>query len=121
LEDANQDLEEAYETIEELRESQSPPEEPETVVYPISPDLAVGLALNLSPGSELKKWPELVDFRGTVAYEILLDHGPVYISATDAILLYDGTVNTSGGSGGGGYHDDDDYEEDDEDEPEDDD
>lgn len=123
LEQANERLEEAYEQIEELKTEVPPTESPEQELYPISADLAVGLALNLAPGAKLERWPELVDFRGTVAYEILTTQGPVYISATDAILLHDGTVSGggSGGGGGGGEHhdDDDDHEEEHEEEHED--
>ena len=120
LEEANSRLEEAYQTIEAMQQ-QTPTEAPETTIYPVSPELAVGLALNLSPGSELEKWPELVNFRGTAAYEIILDRGPVYISATDAILLYNGTQTKATGSAANRYDDDEhddenehEYEEEDE-------
>ena len=119
LDQANQQLAEAYETIAAMDQA-APPEQAETVVYPVSPELAVGLALNLAPGSELRKWPELVDFQGTVAYEVLLDHGAVYISATDAILLHDGTTGGSSDVSGGYFEDDadDDHEHEDEEDEE---
>lgn len=121
LEQANQKLEAAYQQLEEMKTEVPPTESPEQELYPISADLAVGLALNLAPGAKLQRWPELVDFRGTVAYEILTTKGPVYISATDAILLHDGTVSGGGSGGGGGEHhdDDDEHEEEHEDEHED--
>ncbi|HEX9795912.1 MAG TPA: hypothetical protein VGA52_02875 [Anaerolineales bacterium] len=122
LEQANVQLAEAYETIAASGIAE-PPAEPQTAVYPVSAELAVGLALNLAPGSELRHWPELVDFRGTVAYEVLLDGGPVYISATDAILLYNGASSPPADDGGSyGEHDgddDDEHEDEHEDEDED--
>lgn len=119
LQEANAKLEEAYQTIEAMQQDESPTEAPETAVYPVSPDLAVGLALNLVPGAKLQKWPELVNFQGTVAYEIILDKGVLYISATDAILLHNGAASNiasdDGGRFGGDHdddHDDDGYDDD---------
>lgn len=109
LQEANTQLQAAYDKIEELQGG-TPTESAQTELYPISPELAVGLALNLSPGAKLLKWPDLVDFRGTAAYEIVLDSGPIYISATDAVLLYDGTVATVS-TGRTAFHDDDDEHE----------
>ena len=112
LEEANAKLEEAYDRLAEIQTAIPPTETPEERVFPVSAELAVGLALNLAPSAELERWPELVDFRGIIAYEVLLDRGPVYISATDAMLLYDGTVEVSvaAEAGGEGYYDDDDDE-----------
>ncbi|MGA9191857.1 MAG: hypothetical protein WBZ24_09000 [Anaerolineales bacterium] len=108
IDQANQQLEQAYQEIATLQ-AQVAPTATETSgsiedSYPISAELAVGLALNLSPGAKLKKWPELVDFQGTVAWEVILDKGTMYLDATNAILLYNGTssFNTSSGGGGGG-------------------
>jgi hypothetical protein len=111
LEDANAKLEQAYQTIEAMQTEQKPTEAVETTMYPVSPDLAVGLALNLVPGAKLQKWPELVNFQGTVAYEIILDKGAVYISATDAILLHNGAQANVSSSQGEDDHHDDDHEE----------
>ena len=40
----------------------------------ITPDKAASVALSDVPGATLQKTPELVDFEGTVAYEVLLDN-----------------------------------------------
>lgn len=115
LAEANARLQDAYTKIEELQ-TQLPPPETESQVYPISPDLAVGLVLNEYPGAKLLRWPELVDFQGIVAYEIVLDKGKVYLGATNGAILWTGVnsqVNTSSGFGGGEHeehereHDDD--------------
>ena len=113
IDQANKQLEDAYQQIAtlEAQVAPTPTEETSSVAdsYPISAELAVGLALNLSPGAKLKRWPELVDFQGTVAWEVVLDQGTMYLDATNAVLLYNGAaaVTSSGGGGGGGGHDDD--------------
>ncbi len=120
IDQANQQLEQAYQKIATLEASQAAPtQESSGQTYPISADLAVGLALNLSPGARLVRWPELVDFQGTVAWEVVLDHGTMYLDATNAVLLYNGAgvaSNTvSSGGGGGGSHGEDDHEHEDDD------
>lgn len=106
IQEANQRLTEAYQKIQTLEAAAATPTASVTDSYPVSPELAVGLALNLVPGSTLVKWPDLVDFRGTAAYEIILDRGAVYIDASTARLLYNGATAapapSSGGSSGGG-------------------
>lgn len=110
IQQANQRLSDAYQKIQTLEAAAATPTASVTDSYPVSPELAVGLALNLVPGSRLVKWPDLVDFRGTAAYEIILDQGAVYIDASTARLLYNGataapTTSSSGtGGGGGGGH-----------------
>jgi hypothetical protein len=113
LAEANTRLEDAYAKIEELQ-AQQPPAESDTQVYPISPDLAVGLVLNEYPGATLLRWPELVDFQGTVAYEIVLDRGKVYLGATNGAILWTGVNNQAvSSSGGRGEHEDHEHEGDD--------
>lgn len=104
IDQANQQLEQAYQKIATLEASQPPAtQEASAQTYPISADLAVGLALNLSPGARLVRWPELVDFQGTVAWEVALDRGTMYLDATNAVLLYNGAgVGAAASSGGGG-------------------
>jgi hypothetical protein len=107
LTEANARLEQAYAKIDELQ-AQAPTQDAETQVYPISPDLAVGLVLNEYPGTTLLRWPELVDFQGTVAYEIVLDRGKVYLGATNGAILWTGvnTQTASSVSSRGGEHED---------------
>lgn len=122
IDQANKQLEDAYQQIAtlEAQVAPTPTDQAASVAdtYPISAELAVGLALNLSPGAKLKRWPELVDFQGIVAWEVVLDKGTMYLDATNAVLLYNGAAsvnNTSsgGGGGGGGGHDDGEHEHDD--------
>lgn len=79
--------------------------------YPVSADLAAGLALNLAPGARLAGWPSLVDFQGTVAYEIILDRGPIYIDATTGRLLFNGASRATNASVAAGFSDE--HEDDD--------
>ena len=75
--------------------------------YPISPDLAAYLALSSAPGAYLVKAPELVLFRNTVAYEVTLSTGRVYVDANNGAILWNGAVRitTGGGSGSSGGDD----------------
>jgi hypothetical protein len=47
----------------------------------VSADAAVQSALSLVPGAQLLNTPELVNFEGTPAYEVVLDAGTVYVDA----------------------------------------
>jgi hypothetical protein len=76
----------------------TPTPEP-TVVYPISPELAVYLALSVAPGSYLVKPPELVNFQGMVAYEVTLNNGRVYVGATKGQILFNGAAANPGTGG----------------------
>lgn len=54
----------------------------------ISADAAAQAALNLAPGAQLVSTPELVEFRGAPAYEVVLDAGTVYIDAGSGQPVY---------------------------------
>jgi uncharacterized membrane protein YkoI len=51
---------------------------------------AAQIALQAAPGAVLLQPPELVDFQGIVAYEVILDIGTVYIDANTGEILYNG-------------------------------
>lgn len=53
----------------------------------LSPKLATTIALNVLPGASVVRTPELVDFQGTVAYEVVLDQGTIYVDATTGHVL----------------------------------
>jgi hypothetical protein len=59
----------------------------------ITPDQAANLAIVASRGASILKAPELVDFQGTVAYEVQTSAGLVYIDAANGSVLYNGTVH----------------------------
>ncbi len=69
----------------------------------LAPDQAAQIALNVVPGARLTRTPELVNFQGAVAYEVVLDQGNVYIDANSGKLLMNGaaTLGTQNGRGEG--------------------
>ncbi len=73
----------------------------------LSPDIAAQVALNVAPGAGLTRTPELVDYQGTLAYEVLLDQGTVYVNANTGGILYNGAAQIISAPGqnsiGGGY------------------
>jgi hypothetical protein len=108
VQQANDQLTQAYKQLG-AQQVQTQPAQSSTT-YPVSPDLAAALALNLIPGANLTRRPELVDFHGAVAYEVVLDRGTLYIDATSASLLYSSVAPTSNSlaySGESGEHEQD--------------
>ena len=53
----------------------------------ISANQAATIALAAAPGTALASTPEMVNYQGVVAYEMLLDRGAVYIDATSGQVL----------------------------------
>jgi hypothetical protein len=51
---------------------------------------AAQAALLAVPGARLLRPPELVNFQGTTAYEVVLDQGAVYVDAATSQILYNG-------------------------------
>jgi hypothetical protein len=58
---------------------------------PIPQAAALVVAQACAPGAKLLSPPELVSFRGTSAWEVVLDSGNVYVDAASALVLHDGT------------------------------
>jgi uncharacterized membrane protein YkoI len=73
------------------------PTAPPAPTYAVSADQAVQTALGSAPGAVLVDSPELVRYQDRVAYEVLLDRGPVYVDATSGQVLYNGAA--AGGPG----------------------
>ncbi len=65
----------------------------------LSPDVAAQIALNVAPGASVTRTPELVSYNGTVAYEVLLDQGKVYVDANNGKVLSNSVQQTTGGCG----------------------
>ena len=61
-----------------------------TPIYQLGGDEAVQIAQKLAPTAKLQGAPELVNFQGTVAYEVLLDQGKVYVDANNGKVLSNG-------------------------------
>jgi uncharacterized membrane protein YkoI len=79
----------------------------------LSTNRATQIAMQIMPGSSLQKAPELVNFQGKMAYEVLLSGGTVYVDAFTGRVLSsvasvisnpppDNSVPSSGGGDGGG-------------------
>jgi uncharacterized membrane protein YkoI len=79
------------------------PQAPAAPAYPVSADDAGAIALAAEPGTQLTAKPELVDFQGTVAYEVVLDAGKVYVDANTGQILYDGVAANKMAQQGGGH------------------
>jgi uncharacterized membrane protein YkoI len=115
LQQANDQLQQSYQDQQALRDqlSQSqanPQPDTQSVVAPAQPaassgassnsapayavslDQAKQIALDTVPGATLTKDPELVRFQDTVAYEVALDKGNVYIDANSGQVLYNGAA-----------------------------
>jgi len=62
----------------------------------LTPSQAAVIATDAVPNAVLVRAPELVNFQGTVAYEVGLNQGNVYVDAnTGAILLNGASANSA--------------------------
>jgi hypothetical protein len=95
IEQANAQLAEAYNSnVVQAAPTQEPVVQATAEPTPdlITPQEAMSAAVLSVPGAKILRTPELVNFQGTVAYEVRLDKGVVYIDASNGALLYDGTA-----------------------------
>jgi uncharacterized membrane protein YkoI len=61
--------------------------------YAISVDQARDIALGVAAtGATLQKTPDLVNYQGTPAYEVVLDKGSVYVDAQSGAVLWNGAA-----------------------------
>ena len=49
---------------------------------------ATEIAQRAAPGAKLTRTPELVNFQGSVAYEVLLNQGTLYVDANSGSVLF---------------------------------
>lgn len=113
LAQANLQLRQAYAAAAAAAARPAPP--PPTY---LSAERAAQIAALVAPGASLARTPELVNFQGAAAFEVLLDAGTLYIDAASGQVLFNGVttmVAASGGGGGGdgGEHEGEDEEGDD--------
>jgi uncharacterized membrane protein YkoI len=111
LAQANRQLRQAYSAAAVAADRPAAP--PPTY---LSAERAAQIAALVAPGASLAQMPELVNFQGVAAFEVVLDAGTLYIDAASGQVLYNGVatmVAASGGGGGGGEHE---HEHEDEDE-----
>ncbi len=64
----------------------------------LSAQQAAQVAMNLVPGASLTRTPELVNYNGTVAYEVMLNQGTIYVDANSGQVL-NAPAQPSNGSG----------------------
>ncbi|MBL8055726.1 MAG: hypothetical protein JNK29_03465 [Anaerolineales bacterium] len=74
--------------------------------YPVTASLAATIAGNVAPGIRLLTAPELVDYQGSVAYEVATDRGLIYVDATTGQVLYNGAQAPARNWAGDDEHDD---------------
>jgi hypothetical protein len=91
LAQANERLQQANDA---LAQAQAAPVQPSTGDSAAGTDIgalrAAQAALLAVPGARLLRPPELVNFQGTTAYEVVLDQGAVYVDAATSQILYNG-------------------------------
>ncbi|MFN3706308.1 MAG: hypothetical protein ACK4WM_10005 [Thermoflexales bacterium] len=114
LEEANQQLAKLEQQLEAVQATQSAPApvanasrsqatqrprvqpapaQPQPVIQAaLTPQRALEIALITAPGTVAQRMPELVDFQGVVAYEVLLNAGTMYVDANSGAILYNGVV-----------------------------
>lgn len=78
----------------QLQQAQAPATTP---TYAVSVEQAKSIALNIVPGATVVRVPDLVNYQGAVAYEVVLDKGTLYIDATSGQVIANGalTVNSN--------------------------
>lgn len=81
----------------------------------VTADSATAIALQAQPDGTLTKAPELVNYQGVVAYEILLDRASLYIDANSGEVLYNSAENSAAMGEYEEYEEDEEHEEDDDD------
>lgn len=82
----------------------------------LSTTQAVALAKQDSPNAVLQTTPELINYNGTVAYEVLLDSGTTYIDANLGTILNPVATDNYSVDDFDDDYDDDDYDDEDDDE-----
>lgn len=97
LEQANRQLEEAYQRqrqlAQQLQDQQGQPgQSPQPPAAPqsgqgLTPEQAALVAQVAAPGASLLAQPELVDLQGVSAYEVRLDRGTVYVDASGGKII----------------------------------
>ncbi len=97
LEQANRQLEAAYNQLDSVEQVQQAPATSgiaasaapaSAPAYAITAEIAQNIALAVVPGATLNKSAELVAFEGNTAYEVQTSGGVVYIEANTGKVLY---------------------------------
>lgn len=85
------------------------------VTVKLTPQQAARIAQTTAPRARLSGTPELVNYNGTLAYEVVLDRGTLYVDANNGTVLTNGTTTASSNRGGERHEEHEEDEEDDDD------
>lgn len=94
IQQANQQLQDAYARLSAMGPQATATSIPNGAKVVFTPAEAAGVALDAVPGSKLKRTPELVDYQGTLAYEVHTTAGLFYIDADTGAILYNGAASS---------------------------
>lgn len=94
IQQANQQLQDAYARLSAMGPQATATSIPNGPKVVFTPAEAAGVALDAVPGSKLKRTPELVDYQGTLAYEVRTTAGLFYIDADTGAILYNGAASS---------------------------
>ncbi len=86
---ANQTIAQANQEIAALQAQNQALANPTAVSYPVSVDQAAVIAAEIA-GEPIQQTPSLVNYIGTVAYEVAFANGKVYVDATTGNVLFNG-------------------------------
>jgi uncharacterized membrane protein YkoI len=98
LEQANLDLQALSNRVTQLQQAQPVNTSVSATQYPISEAQAIEIASEVTTDEDKVTDPkaELVDFEGSVAYEVIFNGGPVYVDASNGSILYNSVDDTAG-------------------------
>ncbi|HBF41860.1 MAG TPA: hypothetical protein DDW19_08905 [Anaerolineaceae bacterium] len=96
LDKANQQLELANQQLTALAGSSTPApqEQNSSAEYPVTEEMAKSIAFQVAKDYPLED-PELVNYNGTVAYEVKFKNGNIYVDAMTGQILFNGLTQPS--------------------------
>lgn len=66
----------------------------------LSADQAASIAQKTAPTAKITATPELINLQGTIAYEVKLNNGVIYIDANNGTVLYNSTASAAPATSG---------------------
>lgn len=94
IEKANADLQAMQKKLDEMKQSQGKTAPaPASASVTISPSQAHDTAQKAAaPGQQATGTPDLIEFEGKTAYEVVFPNGSIYVDAVSGAVLFNGTV-----------------------------
>lgn len=87
LSQAQQQLADAQQQLTQAQQQAAAAPQGNSQTAAFTADQAASLALTLAPRAKLMQPPQLVNFQGTAAYEVVLNVGTVYLDASSGQVL----------------------------------